>query len=158
MNENDPLAPYIRSLAPGRLRLRHPALRGEKAASGLETFLRGTDGVIAADVNRRVGSLLLLWDPEKLDLGTLRSLAQAALPALPSEPVPRRASSGLSPFHASASVNRMVNRGMAVSYAAVLLSILPGMRGRMVALHVGSGVFFTALLLWHMIRYRKTVF
>ena len=60
----------IRSVIPGRLRLRHPALKTLDAET-LE-FAKGClfqiDGVYAVNVNEREGSLLIEWDRDVLSV------------------------------------------------------------------------------------------
>ena len=72
---------YICSAIPGRARLRHPALKDERTAESLRTFLLGPPGVLDAKFNPRVGSLLLTWDEAKLPAGELKAMAAALLPA-----------------------------------------------------------------------------
>lgn len=69
----------IRSLVPGRLRLRHECLAGltDEYAVMLEAWLRGKAGVTDVVINRRVGSLLLTWDDGAADW-TLESLLAEA--------------------------------------------------------------------------------
>lgn len=157
---------YIRSAIPGRVRVRHPAIKDEETAASLRTFLQGLPGVRTIEINPRVGSLLLMWDPQKLSLEDLKALAQAALPA--GQPEPAKASpspqsprlpaamTGLSPFRPSRAVNRAVNRVLTGSYALLMLGLVPGFR-RNLALHVLAGTAFSAFLAWHMVRYRRTL-
>ena len=124
----------IRSYFPGRLRARHASLKNAETVKQVKTFLAGLEGVRSVEINPRVGSLLLLWDPAKLQIGDLN------------------------PFHGSKFVNQNVNRAMTATYALTLLGLVPGIGpGGKMALHVASGVAFTAFLAWHLIRYRSTV-
>ena len=158
MIENDPLAPYVRSYMPGRLRLRHPALKSPEAASALNDFLGKMEGVTALEINPRVGSLLLYWDPEKLDIESLKAMA---LMFLPKEEKAEEAEkpcplSGLNPLHSTKAVNQFVNRSMTATFLLMLSGLVPGLRlGRQV--HVAAGAAFAALAAWHMARYRKTL-
>lgn len=154
---NDPLAPYIRSYIPGRIRIRHPALKSEAAEAAVRGFLEKMEGVTGLELNRRVGSLLLTWDPAKLDIEQLRAMALFCLPAEKKEEKKECLLASLSPLRGAKAVNRMVNRSMTVSYLLLLASLVPGIRaGR--AIHTAAGIAFTAALAWHMTRYRKTVF
>lgn len=68
----------VRSLTPGRARLRHEALRGlaaDEAESLVET-VRSMDGITDVTINPRVGSLLVTWDTEKTDARTLLEAAE----------------------------------------------------------------------------------
>ena len=76
----------IRSYFPGRLRARHASLKNAETVKQVKTFLAGLEGVRSVEINPRVGSLLLLWDPAKLDIEQLKALASAALPE--EKPVP----------------------------------------------------------------------
>lgn len=68
----------VRSLTPGRARLRHEALRGlatDEVESLVET-VRSMDGITDVTINPRVGSLLVTWDTEKIDAQTLLEAAE----------------------------------------------------------------------------------
>ena len=155
----------FRSYFPGRLRARHASLKNAETVKQVKTFLAGLEGVRSVEINPRVGSLLLLWDPAKLDIEQLKALASAALPE--EKPVPAKSAAtrqrapakgfqigDLNPFHGS----KFVNLAMTATYALTLLGLVPGIGpGGKMALHVASGVAFTAFLAWHLIRYRSTV-
>ncbi len=63
----------VRSLLPGRVRLRHPMLKGVDAdtITALSDMLMGISGVKTVEVNARVGSILLTWDEEVISAQTL---------------------------------------------------------------------------------------
>lgn len=63
----------IRSLLPGRLRLRNPMLREMTAddVASLRDLLMGIDGMVDVTINPNVGSALLLWDTSVLSEETL---------------------------------------------------------------------------------------
>ena len=67
----------VRSFVPGRLRLRHPALAelSDDLAEGLVSWLKTKPGMKDVTLNRRVGSLLLLWDESEADW-TFEELAE----------------------------------------------------------------------------------
>ena len=52
----------IRSIAPGRIRVRHDALKDAELAERVRGFLETKEGVRSASVNPRTGSLLLEYD------------------------------------------------------------------------------------------------
>ena len=119
----------IRSYFPGRLRARHASLKNAETVKQVKTFLAGLEGVRSVEINPRVGSLLLLWDPAKLDIEQLKALASAALPE--EKPVPAKSAAtrqrapakgfqigDLNPFHGSKFVNQNVNRAMTATYAS----------------------------------------
>ena len=150
----------IRSYFPGRLRARHASLKNAETVKQVKTFLAGLEGVRSVEINPR--------DPAKLDIEQLKALASAALPE--EKPVPAKSAAtrqrapakgfqigDLNPFHGSKFVNQNVNRAMTATYALTLLGLVPGIGpGGKMALHVASGVAFTAFLAWHLIRYRST--
>ena len=64
----DELKQYIRSYVPGRLRLRHPGLKGIDAETQkliVETVTSAA-GITGCSINPEVGSLLLTWDRHAL--------------------------------------------------------------------------------------------
>ena len=64
----DELKQYIRSYVPGRLRLRHPGLKGIDADTEkliVET-VTSASGITGCTINPEVGSLLLTWDRHSL--------------------------------------------------------------------------------------------
>lgn len=64
----DELKQYIRSYVPGRLRLRHPGLKGIDADTEkliVET-VTSASGITGCMINPEVGSLLLTWDRHAL--------------------------------------------------------------------------------------------
>ena len=69
----------VRSFVPGRLRLRHPALAelSDDLAEGLVAWLKAKPSMKEVTLNRRVGSLLLLWDESEADW-TFEELAEEA--------------------------------------------------------------------------------
>ena len=69
----------VRSFVPGRLRLRHPTLAelSDDLAEGLVAWLKTKPGMKEVTLNRRVGSLLLLWDESEADW-TFEELAEEA--------------------------------------------------------------------------------
>lgn len=159
MIENDPLAPYVRSYVPGRIRLRHPALKSPAAVKALQEFLGKMDGITALEVNPRVGSLLLYWDPEKLDIESLKAMAVMMLPKEEEAAEAEKKAcplAALNPLHSTKAVNQFVNRSMTATFLLMLSGLVPGLRlGRQV--HIAAGAAFAAFAAWHMARYRKTV-
>lgn len=78
------LTQCIRSLTRGRVRIRHEALKGltDDTFAFLTQSILSVDGIIEAEVNPRVGSLLVRWDPEKLGDEDLMSSAEWLLEML----------------------------------------------------------------------------
>ena len=63
----------VRSLLPGRARLRHPMLHGLEAESCREVagMLESIPGVTGVSINPRVGSLLITWNEAETTAETL---------------------------------------------------------------------------------------
>ena len=63
----------VRSLLPGRARLRHPMLHGLEAESCREVagMLETIPGVTGVSINQRVGSLLITWNEAETTAETL---------------------------------------------------------------------------------------
>ena len=86
---NEDYKQYIRSFVPGRLRLRHPGLKGldgETVATVVET-VTAAEGITGCTINPRVGSLVLTWDAKRLTtddlMGYLCSLIHISEPTRP---------------------------------------------------------------------------
>lgn len=71
-----PFTSAVRSVVPGRLRLRHPELEGLSVtdAMHLTDIILSCKGVKSCDVNPRIGSLLITWDPTVLEIGDIGAL------------------------------------------------------------------------------------
>ena len=74
----------IRSCVPGRVRVRHEALRNLAAGEieALRQTISAVDGVQSVRVNPRTGSLLLYWDVRRISDEELLGLAQWLLAGL----------------------------------------------------------------------------
>lgn len=75
------LETYVRSFANGRMRVRHPALVGldGEERQAIEAMVMAVDGVTSVSLNPSVGSALLLWDPLRLDVETMKDHLQGWL-------------------------------------------------------------------------------
>ncbi|MBR5346401.1 MAG: cation transporter [Deltaproteobacteria bacterium] len=145
MNDN-----FITSSVPGRMRIRHPALRNERDALRLSNLLQAQSGILDITGNRRTGSLLVEYDSRATRPGDVLAVfgnwlartgqSSAALPAKASM-TNRRAAI------------RCLNRGM---LATLTFSVIMSMMGRTKA-HVVSGGLFTAGALIHTWLNRKTL-
>lgn len=152
------LSDTIASFFDGRIRFRHAALRDPDIAARLHAYLTTSlPGVRKAEVNSRIGSLLLEYDPAVLDRAALLDLAARAETLL----APLRADRGEACASGErrpvrrrpgrAQVRRALNRGMLVSLIA---SVIFGALGRKRA-HVALGTLFTALSAAHLYSVRK---
>lgn len=76
----DMLLSGVRSFVPGRLRLRLPLLRNasDDVVAMIRDVLAAKEGVLDVEVNPRVGSLLLTWDPAVLTLEATPLAEEAA--------------------------------------------------------------------------------
>lgn len=124
----------VRSLIPGRVRLRHPALYRISAenAGQIEGLIGFIEGVTGVTVNPRVASLLITWDEEKISgeelLTTIESYAaafaeqngesEAVQPGSEAEPV----SGGQSDAAAAVCPVRRAVRAAAVTVASAAIS------------------------------------
>lgn len=100
------LTQCIRSLTPGRVRIRHAALKelSPEALAFLTDSILSVDGILEAQVNPRVGSLLVRWDPKTVSQADLLESAQCLLgmfdaesdeaPQAPAEPAAGDACTG----------------------------------------------------------------
>ncbi len=81
----------IRSCVPGRVRVRHEALKNLAAGEieALRQTISAVDGVQSVRVNPRTGSLLLYWDVRKISDEELLGLAQWLLAGLRAPAVQR---------------------------------------------------------------------
>ncbi|MDO4936537.1 MAG: hypothetical protein Q4E62_01320 [Sutterellaceae bacterium] len=75
---------YVTSLVNGRARVRHPALVGldDETVETLKQAAMGVEGVLDVAVNPRVGSLLVIWDPEVATVEDLKGALEFGLAML----------------------------------------------------------------------------
>ncbi len=75
---------YVTSLVNGRARVRHPALVGldDETVETLKQAALGVEGVLDVAVNPRVGSLLVIWDPEVATVEDLKAALEFGLAML----------------------------------------------------------------------------
>jgi hypothetical protein len=120
------MAHYIHHV-PGRLRVRLPQLKRNPAyAADLRVGLQRRDGILSVECNAITGSLLVIYDPRTISLGSL----QEAIPEIPiAKPVcpvcssPRSASSEIVEGIGDKLVSMAMEKAMAHS-ARVLLGAL----------------------------------
>ena len=150
-------AATVVSRLPGRLRVRHPALRRPRACAAALALLTGRDGVIAVEANPATGGLLLRYDPargapDKMEadvVAALNDLFRAAAPqaALPPVAELHKAERRLSPRPMS---KRLVNIGMLGSMAATLAALAYGKK-----LHALMGAAHLVFLAAHLATHRQ---
>jgi hypothetical protein len=114
----------IASSIPGRLRLRHAALRNPHQLERLRAATAGWQGVLAVATNPRAGSLLIRYDPVRLETKPCEQRALAAVAeVLGLRPVtagPTRRHAGRPGGLPRVKVNRWAKRGMLASLALSL--------------------------------------
>lgn len=146
----------IASSLTGRIRLRAAALREPARLERLRAMAMQWRGVREVCVNPKAGSLLIHYDPARLDRARFDARAEALVAQMLGTDTAPAASSALAeprPSHGSARIraNRHAKRGMLASLAASLL--LAGMgRSRW---HALTGVFFLHTLAVHLWVHRR---
>lgn len=147
------------SRLPGRLRLRHPALRRPQCNAAALALLAGLDGTTLATGNAATGGLLLLYDHTRIAPAAMEAQVAAALGDM-LDPVPAPVAAVVVPVAPSPDkvlrggrgrpVSRAVNIGMLASMAATLLALAAGRK-----LHAAFGVAHLAFLAVHLAIHRK---
>ena len=141
------------SSLPGRLRVRHHALRGTELHQGLLSAFRAWPGVIAAEGNLKTGSILLHYDVARVAQVDMEArVLEAALgfaagpePAAPEAPPQHPRSVSASRRALIRRLNRYSKIGMLGSLALSLAALTASKR-----VHAGAGGVFVALMLVHM--------
>lgn len=153
------------SALPGRMRLRHPLLRRPGHNRDLAERLATLDGLRVAESSTTAGSLLVLYDPTRVDRAAAEAHAAASAAAVlgldtaASDPTPDPApppapqTGGRGGQSLTRRVNRAAKIGMMGSMAATLAALGVGKR-----VHAGAGAVFVALMLVHMAIQRKRLF
>lgn len=153
----------VASLLDGRLRVRDEALKREPLATRVRDALLATPGVAAAEVNPRVGSMLVLYDAAlaAVDqiLETVAGLLGTSVQAGPETAAPGRParmplSGGMSLFPSPAMKRRVVNLGMLASLALSIAAAVLDFK----KLHILAGILFLALFGDHFYQRREQMF
>jgi hypothetical protein len=119
----------IVSSTPGRVRVRHPALRAKSRAAQARATLLALPGVQRAADDSRVGSLLVTYDPARTSEAAVVAAIELGAPTLHAEPRAwPRIPSGTA--------------GMAVSLSVSLGAAATKLKW----LHVAAGIVFVALV------------
>lgn len=145
----------IASSVPGRLRLRHTALRNPRALERLRAALAGWPGVLSAEANARAGSLLIHYDPVRL---APAACEQRALAAAEESLGTRSTAAAGSQRHPDriggvprVKVNRWAKQGMLASLLVSLALAASGFRGW----HAMTGIAFLHGLAVHLWIHRQ---
>lgn len=134
----------------GRLRLRDTLFRGFDEQAPLREKLLALKGVLEVRINRRVGSLLVIFDKTRLHVDELLKTISHAL-AVDAQKLTKTASS-LQKTLCSPTGRRFVKRGMMLTLGAGIF-FLPFSEDA----HAVAGTAFVALLAGHLYGYRKTL-
>lgn len=158
----------IASSIPGRIRLRHAALRRPERLERLALSLSDWPEALTLEPNARTGSLLLHYDPSRLTRAESERRCVAALQALlppPPSPepalqpaaqgptAPAAASTGVATVRPSQRVraNRLAKRLMLASLLATLVLAAAGAK----RWHTGAGLLFVHALGVHLWVHRR---
>jgi len=159
----------VASSLPGRIRLRHAALRNPDRLARLQRIIGDWPQVRAVSVNEKAGSLLVSYDAVALRENDCARRCEAAFAAvLParSEVPPARAAHAVSEARPRASTpsparsgaprvraNRMAKRAMLASLAASMLLAAMGAK----RWHIGTGIAFLHALGVHLWVHRRNL-
>ena len=140
----------IVSRIPGRLRLRHAALRAPEQNRTLRTDIAGWTGIVSVDGNLAAGSVLIHYDPVIMSPAEIETRLAERLNAALGTPRPRR--HRRKNAAAWKEINVPVKAGMLISLTVSLLALGTSRR-----VHAGAGALYLAFLLLHLAAYRRTL-
>lgn len=147
----------LRSRVPGRIRVRHPALRVRTRLTGLAAELAGWDGMIVVEGNPSTGSLLLHYDalsraPAEMEARVAEAAAAAiGLSAEPPVALSKPAAPRKKPSRNNLrQLNRAAKFGMMASLPLSLAALAVSKRA-----HAAAGAAFVALVIVHMTANRR---
>jgi hypothetical protein len=145
----------IASSIPGRSRLHHAALRNPHLLERLRTAVAVWPGVLAVETNPRAGSLLIRYDPQRLEPRPCEERALAAAAELFGTQG-ATAARCQRPAHAvgglpGVTVNRWAKRGMLASLALLLALAAMGFK----SWHALVGIAFLHGLAVHLWIHRQ---
>lgn len=137
----------IVSAVAGRIRVRDPGLRSAPRLARLEAGLAGIEGVHAIEANPLAGSIVLHYDPVRVDVAAFEAQVDRAVDAELAAPRPHGNRS------LRVKVNRVAKAGMLGSLAASLALAAAGQK----RWHAVSGGLFVACLGVHLGVHRRNV-
>ena len=141
----------ITSFIPGRIRIRHAALKDPETASSLAAGLNSHPGVNRAIANPVTGGLLIEYDPASVDMESARQALKAIAPEGEDwleeygtvQPFPIRPGRS----------NKDAAEYLAMIGAFIVCSGSAALRSK--GLHVYSGLTLAGLTVQHLYKYRK---
>ena len=136
------------SFIDGRVRLRSPALRSEKALEEIQSSLAAYSGVKKTESNARTGSLLVFYDPAAISrelLGMAVASLESRLPA--PAPCPGRRCCMQNDLRLRKAENRLLCGGALMALAGAVSKVKP--------LHIAGGILFLLLAGRHLYVRRK---
>ncbi len=135
------LEDHITSFIPGRVRLYHEGLQNTDIVEQLKMFLPTVQGIQEVRINPRIGSLLLIYDPECFSEGALSELLQQGELLLSSiqqtQPVP--------PVSHKRAIKHVLHSALLLSLIGSIGSALWGTK----ASHRTVSWIFTVMAAWH---------
>lgn len=134
----------------GRLRVRNGALKSNELATCVKEKLFEAKGVLEVQVNRRVGSVLVLFDKARISVERVMGRIATAL-GMDTKKLSAKAQSAQKAISGKKG-RRYVKRGMIVALAAAL-----GVVAYSEKWHVIAGGAFLTLLGAHLYQNRRTV-
>lgn len=140
----------ICSFIPGRIRLRSPLFTDEKSVAMVMDLLKNQPGLQNIENNLNTGSLLIFYDPDKLDQEAVLAALELLETAEKTEPLrPNEASCPLPSIRLNKEAVEYIS--MIGAFAICLSSTFLRSKG----LHVYSGLALAGLTVQHLIKYRK---
>lgn len=134
------------NVVPGRIRVRANALRDPEVAQRVEAEVAGTPGVDDARVNRGAASLVVLYDPERVDVDALERRIEVLCRNPRRKPTPRRSQLGRT-------LNLANKAAMTTTLAGSVAYAVIGKKKP----HARLGAAFVALVGLHLLRNRTTL-
>ena len=144
-----PTSPIV-SRIPGRLRLRHTALRAPERNQALRADIAGWEGVVSVEGNPAAGSILIHYDPAIVPPAAMEARLNERLGAAPGARRTRRSRKKNAALWKD--INVPVKAGMLASLTVSLLALGSSRR-----LHAGAGALYLGFLLLHLAAYRRTL-
>lgn len=138
----------IASFYDGRVRIRHTALKDPEFMATVQQMVGAQDGIIEMRANPRTGSLLVLYDPERISREQLLLAAQV-LESQADEATGAPRDAGDKDESCRKAPLRMTRRNETLLLSAVYgLTVFGGFIN--MRLHIASGALFTLLAAKHL--------